>query len=92
MEPDDTSFFNPIITPIATPVVDSPTPMPVIEGLITSETPITHGLLEGETISTSMSIPIFAFAFLFILCAIYLAKKMKLIRQSAVDKQGYSEL
>ena len=39
-----------------------------------------------------MAIPIFAFTFFFILCAIYLAKKMKLISENAADRKGYSEL
>ena len=70
--------------------------MPALEGLeagaITQDTHFIQSLLDGEVPSAELTVPIFAFVFFFILMAIYIAKKMKLVRENAADRKGYSEL
>ena len=70
--------------------------IPVVEGTEAGATvraaPLTSAALSGEEIPPSVSIPIFIFGFFFVVFAIYLAKKMKLIKQDIVNKQHVSQM
>ena len=70
--------------------------LPVVEGTeagaVVRSAPLTSAALSGEEIPPSVSIPIFIFGFFFVVFAIYLAKKMKLIKQDIVNKQHVSQM
>lgn len=51
-------------------------------GAVTPRGPFTQDVLANEPVSPTISIPIFIFGFMFVLFAIYLAKKMKLIKET----------
>ena len=56
-------------------------------GAVTPRGPFAQDVLANEPVSPTISIPIFIFGFMFVLFAVYLAKKMKLIKDSKTNFQ-----
>ena len=61
-------------------------------GAVTASGPYAQDILTGEPIPPSFSIPIFVFGFMFVLFAIFLAKKMKLIKGDIIDKHSFVQM
>ena len=61
-------------------------------GAVRPSGPYSQDVLTGEPIPPSFSIPIFIFGFMFVLFAIFLAKKMKLIKGDIIDKHSFVQM